>query len=146
MGFVSHHQKFAVWFCSLTLSVHFSVEMCFTMAARVSSMAKSVCCILQDGKDLVLGANVSQSRAIEELQKPSQPQPFHRMADHLLRIAGIPPSFPPLGSSCCWHHTNSGSIIHDPVLAHSSYMHLQFGDDIRSIFSPLLTVVHRRIL
>ena len=44
--------------------------------------------ILQDGKDLVFGANVSQSRAIEELQKPSQPQPFHRMADHLLRIAG----------------------------------------------------------
>ena len=94
MGFVSHHQKFAVWFCSLTLSVHFSVTMCFTMAARVSSLAKFVCRILQDGKDLVLGANVSQSSAIEELQKPSQPQPFHRMADHLLRIAGIPPSSP----------------------------------------------------
>ena len=45
-------------------------------------------CMLQDGKDLVFGANVSQSRAIEELQKPSQPQPFRRMADHLLRIAG----------------------------------------------------------
>ena len=42
----------------------------------------------QDGKELVFGANVSQTRAIDELQKPSQPEPFHRMADHLLRIAG----------------------------------------------------------
>ena len=54
-------------------------------------------CILQDGQGLVFGANVSQSRAIEELQKPSQPQPFQRMADHLLRIAGIPCP-PPLPS------------------------------------------------
>lgn len=43
---------------------------------------------MQDGKELVFGANVSQTRAIEELQKPSQPEPFQRMADHLLRIAG----------------------------------------------------------
>jgi len=44
---------------------------------------------LQDSKELVFGANVSQSRAIEELQKASQPVPFQRMADHLLRIAGM---------------------------------------------------------
>ncbi len=37
---------------------------------------------------MVFGANVSQTRAIEELQKGSQPEPFHCMADHLLRIAG----------------------------------------------------------
>jgi len=37
---------------------------------------------------VVFGANVSQTRAIEELQKASQPEPFQRMADHLLRIAG----------------------------------------------------------
>ena len=43
---------------------------------------------MQDGKELVFGANVSQTRAIEELQTPSQPEPFQRMADHLLRIAG----------------------------------------------------------
>ncbi|KAL3141630.1 hypothetical protein ABBQ32_004865 [Trebouxia sp. C0010 RCD-2024] len=42
----------------------------------------------KDGTELLFGANVSQSRAIEELQKPSQLAPFHRMADHLLRIAG----------------------------------------------------------
>ena len=49
------------------------------------------CVFLQDGKELLFGANVSQSRAIEELQKPSQPGAFHRMADHLLRIAGMAP-------------------------------------------------------
>ncbi|DBA80138.1 TPA: hypothetical protein ACH3X2_007614 [Trebouxia sp. C0005] len=42
----------------------------------------------EDGKELVFGANVSQTRAIEELQKASQPEPFQRMAEHLLRIAG----------------------------------------------------------
>lgn len=59
----------------------------FTVADSLKD--RSVCASLQDGKDLLLGANVSQSRAIEELQKPSQPLPFHRMADHLLRIAGM---------------------------------------------------------
>lgn len=43
---------------------------------------------MQDGTELVFGANISQTRAIDELQKPSQPEAFHRMADHLLRIAG----------------------------------------------------------
>ena len=37
---------------------------------------------------------MSQTTAIDELQKSSQPKPFHCMADHLLRIAGIhPPDF-----------------------------------------------------
>ena len=37
---------------------------------------------------VVFGANVTQTQAVEELQKASHPEPFHRMADHLLRIAG----------------------------------------------------------
>lgn len=57
--------------------------------AAASLMGGSVCAFLQDGTELLFGANVSQSRAIEELQKPSQLAPFHRMADHLLRIAGM---------------------------------------------------------
>lgn len=43
---------------------------------------------IKDGTELVFGANVSQTRAVDELQKASQPEAFHRMADHLLRIAG----------------------------------------------------------
>ena len=56
---------------------------CFSTDMCLSSMHS-----MQDGKELVFGANVSQTRAIDELQKACQPQPFHRMADHLLRIAG----------------------------------------------------------
>ena len=37
---------------------------------------------------VVFGANVTQTQAVEELQKASNPEPFHRMADHFLRIAG----------------------------------------------------------
>lgn len=61
------------------------------MAAKACAGSATVCAAsAQDGKEVVFGANVSQTRAIEELQKASQPEPFHRIADHLLRIAGAP--------------------------------------------------------
>lgn len=67
---------------------------------------------IQDGKELVFGANVSQTRAIEELQKASQPEPFQRMADHLLRIAG---------QLCCVLHC---CRLHSPLLIiHDTCVH-----------------------
>jgi len=69
------------------------VMLCRISCSGILSLAHSLAHLfirsgMQDGKEVVFGANVSQTRAIEELQKGSQPEPFHRMADHLLRIAG----------------------------------------------------------